>query len=193
MPFPRPIDSTLHGATDYSALVAGAATIPITVGLPSAHRIFDVVFLLVVVFTLVQGPTLPFAARWLGVAEDGTTRDVTIESAPLDAIDATLLQFALPQGSRLAGVSVSELRLPGDAVITLILRDGEIFVPDQDTVLRARDHLLLAASNHGRADAERRLRAVSRAGRLAGWYGERGEVGQSGAVVRRPDGAVRNR
>jgi potassium/hydrogen antiporter len=169
------------------------ATIPITVGLPSAHRIFDVVFLLVVVFTLVQGPTLPFAARWLGVAEDGTTRDVTIESAPLDAIDATLLQFALPQGSRLAGVSVSELRLPGDAVITLILRDGELFVPDQDTVLRARDHLLLAASNHGRADAERRLRAVSRAGRLAGWYGERGEVGQSGAVVRRPDGAVRNR
>lgn len=129
------------------------ATIPITVGLPAAHRIFDVVFLLVIVFTLVQGPTLPFAARLLGVNETDATREMTIESAPLEEIDATLLQFTLPDESKLAGVYVSELRLPGDAVITLILRDAEIFVPDVGTVLRA----------------------ISRAGRLAGWYGELGD------------------
>ena len=70
---------------------------------------------------------------------------------------------------------VSELRLPGDAVITLILRDAEIFVPDVGTVLRAHDHLLLATSNKGRTATERRLRAISRAGRLAGWYGELGD------------------
>ena len=45
------------------------ATIPMTRGLPAADRIFDVVFLLVVVFTLVQGPTLPALARRLRVAE----------------------------------------------------------------------------------------------------------------------------
>ncbi len=152
------------------------ATIPITVGLPAAHRIFDVVFLLVVVFTLVQGPTLPLVARRLGVNESAAAREVTIESAPLEEIDATLLQFTLPDMSRLAGVYVSELRLPGDAVITLILRDGEIFVPDQDTVLRAHDHLLLATSNSGRQATEMRLRAISRAGRMAAWYGERGDL-----------------
>ena len=152
------------------------ATIPITLGLPAAQRIFDVVFLLVVVFTLIQGPTLPFAARRLGVGETGATREVNIESAPLEEIDATLLQFALPDESKLAGVYVSELRLPGDAVITLILRDGEIFVPAAETVLRAHDHLLLATSNQGRTATERRLRAISRAGRLAGWYGERGDL-----------------
>lgn len=150
------------------------ATIPMTVGIASAERIFDVVFLLVVVFTLVQGPTLPFAARLLGVAQTGATREVHIDSAPLEEIDATLLQFTLPEESRLAGVEVFELRLPRDAAITLIVRDGEIFVPDQDTVLRAQDHLLIATSDQHRAGVERRLRAVSRAGRLAGWYGEEG-------------------
>jgi cell volume regulation protein A len=152
------------------------ATIPITVGLPAAHTIFDVVFLLVVVFTLIQGPTLPLAARLLGVHETGATREVNIESAPLEDIDATLLQFTLPEQSGLAGVYVSELRLPGDAVITLIHRDGKMFVPSENTVLNARDHLLLATSNQDRTATERRLRAISRAGRLAGWHGERGNL-----------------
>jgi TrkA-C domain len=71
-------------------------------------------------------------------------------------------------------VAVFELRLPLDAAITLILREGEIFVPDQDTVLRTRDHLLIATSDKNQGAVERRLRAVSRAGRLASWYGEDG-------------------
>ncbi len=151
-------------------------TLPITAGLPAAQRIFDVVFLLVVVFTLVQGPTLPFLARRLRVVESGATREVSFESAPLEDMDATLIQFTLPERSRLAGVYVSELRLPGDAVITLVHRAGKIFVPDQGTVLRAHDHLLLATSNRDQVATEQRLRAVSRAGRLAGWYGERGDL-----------------
>ncbi|MEU8223694.1 potassium/proton antiporter [Kribbella sp. NPDC048915] len=155
------------------------ATIPITVGLPSAERIFDVVFLLVVVFTLIQGPTLPLAARRLGVAESMAPRDVTIESAPLEEVDATVLQFTVPERSRLAGVTVAELRLPGEAVITLIHRDNKLFVPEPNTVLRANDHLLLAVTDECRPDVERRLRAVSRAGRLAYWHGERGDLSEA--------------
>ena len=154
------------------------ATIPVTVGLPASERIFDVVFLLVVVFTLIQGPTLPFVARWLGVTESGTTREVSIDSSPLEDHDASLLQFTVPGESRLAGVAVFELRLPGDSLITLVTRGGEIFVPSPDTVLRAGDQLLLVTSDRGRVATERRLRAVSRAGRLAGWYGETGEPGE---------------
>ena len=150
------------------------ATIPIGVGLPRADMIFDVVFLLVVVFTLVQGPTLPWAARRLGVDVPESTREVDIESAPLDEIDATLLQFTLPPASRLAGVYVTELRLPGRAVVTLVKRGDRLFVPDQGTVLRTGDHLLLAVANGEQDVTERRLRAISRAGRLASWYGEEG-------------------
>jgi cell volume regulation protein A len=150
------------------------ATIPVTVGYPAAERIFDVVFVLVVVFTLIQGPALPFLARRLGVVASGATRELTIDSAPLDEMAATLLQFDLPEQSRLAGVSVSELRLPGDTVITLVLRGPEIFVPDSRTRLRASDRLLLVTTNRDRSTVEERLRAVSRAGRLARWRGETG-------------------
>jgi cell volume regulation protein A len=150
------------------------AIFPITAGLPDAHRIFDVTFLLVVVFTLVQGPTLPWVSTRLGVVEPAHTRELSIEHAPFEDIGATMVTFDIPPGSRLAGVEVAELRLPGDAVLALILRDGALFVPRPETGLRHGDHLLLAVTDEHRGAVERRLRAVSRAGRLAAWLGERG-------------------
>ena len=43
------------------------ATIPISARLPGATKLFDLVFVVVVVFTLLQGPTLPWVARRLKV------------------------------------------------------------------------------------------------------------------------------
>lgn len=146
------------------------ATIPMAAGLPGATRVFDVVFLLVVVFTLVQGPTLPWVARRLGAAVEHRPRAVAIESAPLEDVDAVLLQFSVAPESRLAGVEVAELRLPPRAALSLVLREGEIFTPGPTSVLRVGDHVLVAAARDDRADVEQRLQAVSEAGRLAGWY-----------------------
>ncbi len=150
------------------------ATIPISERLPSAYRVFDVVFLLVVVFTLVQAPTLQWLARRTGVTVDTGPREVSVESAPLEEMDASLLQLRVPTGSRLAGVHIPELRLPENAAVALIHRDGTIFVPDEHTDVRAEDHLLLAVSDDAREETERRLRAIGRAGRLAAWLGEVG-------------------
>lgn len=146
------------------------ATIPMSVGLPGAERIFDVVFLLVVVFTLVQGPTLPWVARRTRATAAENPRAVELESAPLEALDATLLQFTVAPESRLAGVEVAELRLPAGAVVTLLMRDGRLFVPSPSTALRAGDHALLATDRAHVPDIEERLRMVSQDGRLAGWY-----------------------
>ncbi|MDF1602161.1 potassium/proton antiporter [Nocardioides sp. YIM 152315] len=146
------------------------ATIPMAAGIPGAHRIFDVVFLLVVVFTLVQGPTLPWVARRLGAAADASPREVAIESAPLEDLDAALLQFSVGPGSRLAGVEVAELRLPPPAAVSLVLRGAEIFAPSPSTALRVGDHVLVAAARSEQQRIEQRLREVSDGGRLAGWY-----------------------
>ena len=152
------------------------ATFPLTAELPEARRIFDTVFVLVVVFTLVQGTSLPWMARRLGIAAPVTPRDVEVESAPLDELDADLMQVTVPPGSRLHGVYLPELRLPEDAAVMLIVRDGHSFVPDANTRLMRGDQALLVAARRSRGEAERRLRAVSRAGRLATWRGERGAV-----------------
>ncbi len=150
------------------------ATFPLTAGVSGAENIFDTVFVLVVVFTLVQGWSLPWVARRLRIAAPVTPRDIEVESAPLDELDADLVQLTVPPGSRLHGVYLPELRLPEDAAVVLIVRDGRSFVPDSTTRLMRGDQALLVSARRSRAEAERRLRAVSRAGRLASWRGESG-------------------
>jgi cell volume regulation protein A len=151
------------------------ATIPLSERVAGADGLFNVVFVLVVVFTLVQGTTLPAAARWLGLAAPGEAAELPVETAPLERMRAGLLQLEIPAGSRLAGVHIDELRLPVGAAVTLVLRNGTGFVPSPQTRLKAGDSLLIVATDQVRDATEQRLRAVSRRGRLARWFGENGE------------------
>lgn len=150
------------------------ATIPLAQRVPGAEQLFNVVFVLVVVFTVVQAGTLPPAARWLGVTAPSEATELRVETAPLERMQADLLQVEVPVESQLAGVHLDELRLPVGASVTLVLRDGIGFVPLRDTRLRTGDSLLIVATAEVRDEAERRLRAVSRRGRLAHWFGEDG-------------------
>jgi potassium/hydrogen antiporter len=145
------------------------ATVPLTVGAPNLNWIFDLVFVLVVVFTLVQGPTLPWIAERLGVADAYQTLDLAVESTPLEELGAELIQVQVGPQSHLHGVEVFELRLPQGANVTLVVRNGGGFVPEPNTTIRRGDQLLIVATSETKARVERRVRAVSQAGRLAGW------------------------
>lgn len=145
------------------------ATVPLTMGVPGIRWLFDLVFVLVVIYTLVQAPTLPWLARRLRLEEGVSTRDVDVESSPLGDLGADVLQVHVGDRSRLNGVEVFELRLPRGSNVTLVVRDGEGFVPSPATVLRRGDALLVVTTARARSATERRIRAVSRRGRLAGW------------------------
>lgn len=151
------------------------ATFPIVGGVPDSIRILNIVFILVVVYTLVQGPSLHFLAHRLGLIPKEATRELQVEAAPLDVLDAELLTMTVQDPSRLHNVTVLELRLPDPSVITLIIRHGHTFVPQPDTRIEIGDELLIVTTTKTRAAAERRLRAVSRRGKLAHWFGEFGE------------------
>ncbi|MZE81097.1 potassium/proton antiporter [Streptomyces xinghaiensis] len=150
------------------------ATFPIVAGVAGARDVLNIVFVLVVLFTLIQGPALPAIARRLGLARTGALREIDVETAPLDVLDADLMTVTIPPGSRLHGVTVFELRLPPPTAVTLIVRNGTALMPDRDTVLQAGDELLLITTPRTREAAERRLRAIGRRGRLARWFGEHG-------------------
>jgi len=151
------------------------ATFPIVQGVPDSDRLLDVVFVLVVIFTLVQGPSLHPLARRMGLARSDVAREILVESAPLDVLDAELLTMTIPPGSALHSVSIIELRLPDPSVITLIIRDGHTFVPTSDTQLAVGDEILIVTTSAQRETTERRLRAVSRRGKLAYWFDEYGD------------------
>jgi potassium/hydrogen antiporter len=145
------------------------ATIPLSLHVDGATKLFDVVFVLVVVYTILQGGAIAPVARSLRVTAPGEPTELIVETAPLDRMHADLLELVIPEKSQLAGVYIDELRLPPGAVVTLVMRDGVGFVPEARTRLRAGDGLLIVATANVRADAERRLRAVSHRGRLARW------------------------
>ena len=151
------------------------ATIPVVEGVEDSERIFGVVFVLVIVFTLVQGPTLPWLARWLRLGEGEQAVDVDIEAAPLERLRGYLLSVTIPRASRMHGVEIHELRLPPEAAVTLVVREGRSFVPQPTTMLRRGDELLVVATDAVREAVERRLVAVGRGGRLAGWLGTDGQ------------------
>nr|WP_225930586.1 potassium/proton antiporter [Streptomyces sp. SCA2-2] len=151
------------------------ATIPMVAGVRGSERLFNIVFILVVVYTLVQGPTLPWLARRLGLGNQAEAADLGVESAPLERLRGHLLSVAIPETSRMHGVEVSELRLPTGAAVTLVVRDGRSFVPTPSTLLQRGDELLVVATDPVRDSAEERLRAVGRGGKLAGWLGTSGK------------------
>ncbi|MFF3645907.1 potassium/proton antiporter [Streptomyces sp. NPDC002564] len=155
------------------------ATIPMVSGVEDSQRIFNIVFVLVVVYTLIQGPTLPWMARKLRLGDSSEAADLGVESAPLERLQGHLLSVAIPKGSRMHGVEVAELRLPTGSAVTLVVREGESFVPLPTTVLRRGDELLVVATDPVRDAAEKRLRAVGHGGKLASWLGTDGEKHQS--------------
>jgi cell volume regulation protein A len=66
-------------------------------------------------------------------------------------------------------VEIYELRLPEGSNVTLVVRGNEGFVPEANTVIRRGDQLLIVTTAATRDRAEKRVRAVSDDGRLAGW------------------------
>ncbi|MEU0524519.1 potassium/proton antiporter [Streptomyces niveus] len=163
------------------------ATIPMVSGIEGSHRIFNIVFVLVVVYTLVQGPTLPWVAGKLHLGDPSEAADLGVESAPLERLRGHLLSVAIPDRSKMHGVEVGELRLPPGSAVTLVVRENKSFVPGPTTVLRRGDELLVVATDPVRDAAERRLRAVGQGGKLADWLGTNGTgAGGTGGPGRKP-------
>ncbi|MEA4945899.1 MAG: potassium/proton antiporter [Propionicimonas sp.] len=145
------------------------ATVPLAAGSPHALEVFNLVFSFVVVFTVLQSPTLPWVARALKVSSGDDATDIDIEFAPLDTIRADMMQVHVPEGSHLNGVTIRELRLPKNSVVSLIVRADEPFAPTMDDPIKIGDDLLIVTQAADRRRVEHRFIAISRGGRLARW------------------------
>jgi cell volume regulation protein A len=151
------------------------AMIPLMNGMEYSNLLLDVIVVVVVTYTLLQGTSLPWVARTLGVVQSGQALEIQLEAAPLDEMNAHVLQVTIPEKSRMHGVYISQLRLPVPATISLLMRGGEPVHLNPNIRLQSGDQLLIVAPEPVRAATERRLRAVGRGGPLATWFGDRGD------------------
>ena len=126
------------------------ATIPVTAGVPGSEAFFNIVFFVVVVSVLLQGTTIPWVAGKLGVAavHDDEPEEVR---APQSTVE-----LVLHGDSPVVGKLVVDLQLPSSALLLLLRRDGESYIPRGSTELRIGDELLVA-TRKGDADDLRRM------------------------------------
>jgi cell volume regulation protein A len=131
------------------------ATFPLLAGIPQANTIFNLVFFIVLTSVLLQGTTLPVVARWLGVdAPLEVKRQYPLELVELEGfkIKSELIEVPIPPDSPAVGRQIVELGLPRGALVVLIGRSNDFFVPRGGTVLEAGDVLLLLADQKSLAD-----------------------------------------
>ncbi|RRD03564.1 potassium/proton antiporter [Arachnia propionica] len=145
------------------------ATIPLTQNLPGATRMFHVIFLLVATFTLIQAPLLPKLARWAGVLDAISPQALAFDSSPLEGINASLVQFTVPRKGQLVGMWCTDLRLPHGAVLSMVVRDKQIIVPDSELRIQGGDHLLMAVESGLVELVQARLTLLNQHGPLARW------------------------
>lgn len=144
------------------------ATIPLAHEVRAAHHVFDVVFVLVVVMTLLTAPSLSALASRLHLTVDAP-RDLEMDAAPLEKIEADLVVVHVTAESKLHGVATDELYLPPGVSVSLVVRGDAAFSPHGSTTLQRGDDVLFVTPRGRREQTEKRLQQLSRHGRLAGW------------------------
>ncbi len=112
------------------------------------HDVFHIVFFIVLFSILVQGTLLPSAAGFLNMIDTHgdvmkTFNDYT------EKIPVNFLQFTLQEGHSWQGRTVSDIVLPPESLLVLILRGKERLVPQGDTVLKVGDTLVLGGREGG--------------------------------------------
>jgi cell volume regulation protein A len=120
---------------------------------PHAKTIFNAVFFVVVVSTIVQGTTLEWVAGRLGLlAPAPPVQEPPLEVGHLSKLD--LVDFAVAGDHAINGSAVRELGLPRSALIAVINRGDDTIPPRGSTVVEAGDRLFVLVPRELRADLE---------------------------------------
>lgn len=136
------------------------ATFPLLANVPDAEVIFDLVFFIVLVSVAIQGPSIPWIARRLGVAAPlRVPQHYPIEFESQAEVDAELLELIVPAAAAAAGRRLVDIPLPPGTLVVLICRDEQFIVPDGTTSIAAGDVVLVLCSRAAMAEAQARLTA----------------------------------
>ena len=130
------------------------ATYPLLAGAEKADMIFNIVFFISLTSVLIQGTTLPLAARWLHLtlplrAKHRTQIDIELS----DSAKSVLTEIVVPRGSKAIGKQLVELGLPKTTLISFIQRDSKYITPNGSTVLQPDDRLFVISEQ--RKDVEK--------------------------------------
>jgi cell volume regulation protein A len=118
------------------------ATFPVIEGIKDSDELFNIVFFAVVISTLLQGTTVEWLARRLGVttSEPALPRPL-VETGTVRRLGAEIVEYPVAPDDAIAGQLVRNLGLPRDALLSVIVRGEEALLPRGSTRIEADDRL----------------------------------------------------
>lgn len=120
------------------------ATFPLLYGIPQADVLFNLVFFIVLSSALLQGWSIPMAARVLGLDKPAVRKkSYPLEFEPVAGSDTELVDLTVPFQADIVGKSIVEVGFPQDSLVVLIGRGDTYLVPSGGTVLEAGDTVLV--------------------------------------------------
>lgn len=119
------------------------ATYPVVADVEGADQIFNIVFFITILSLILQGTTLPFFARKLGLSAplEKTGNDFGVELP--DEIDTDLTDLTVTSAILADGDTLKEVELPEGALVMIVKRGTEFLVPNGSLHLQVGDKLLL--------------------------------------------------
>jgi cell volume regulation protein A len=120
------------------------ATFPVIEGIGESETFFDIVFFAVFASTLLQGSTFEHLARRLrATTSEPALPQPLAERGVIRRLGAEVLEHPVSEGDAIDGARVSDLDLPRDAVVNVIVRGDQAIPPRGSTRLHAGDRLHL--------------------------------------------------
>lgn len=131
------------------------ATFPVVAGIKEGSVLFAIVFFVVVSSTLVQGASFEPLAQRLGLTTDEPSLPRRLlESGRIRRMGGDVVAYRLPEGAAAAGHPVRDLELPREALVNVIVRDGNAIPPRGSTELREGDELHILVRSELRDEVE---------------------------------------
>lgn len=117
------------------------ATFPVLDGVRGADRLFNLVFFVVIVSSIVPGATIRFITRRLGLDRPNLpTPSAVLEINARKQLDGEIESFHIESSLAIAGARLSEIEFPEAASILLIIRGDQLVPAKGRTRLEPDDH-----------------------------------------------------
>jgi cell volume regulation protein A len=118
------------------------ATYPVLLGVEGAGTIFNVVFFIVVLSSLIPGATVQPITRMLGLVSSAPPPpSAVLEIHSTQPLNGQLVSFFIGSASAACGATLADLPFPPSSVAALIVRGREVIAPKGGTTLLEGDHV----------------------------------------------------
>lgn len=123
------------------------ATYPVVADVPGAHVIFNIVFFITIVSLVIQGTTVSWVARLLGLSTplEKTGNDFGVELP--EEIDSNLHDMTITQEILNKADTLKDMNLPKGTLVMIVKRNDEYLIPNGSLKLHVGDKLLLISEN----------------------------------------------